>query len=329
MANYLSDARVNVKGAVEATKEWRHAYDGRDPPSSCLSSKSSIHCLMFLVYFVVCKNFLTLGEGGVPRECYQVEVATDALAALSASKPIETATSSGYTSLALNSSPSPSTGAPLSLTAEEDREFWNLMCEPPGGGALTRAVLRRLRQVDEMSDSSMASNGSGGGGGPRRTSVMAPTAGIESSEEDVADPTVNSLGCFMDFLLEKIELIPNSSLATNLLVTSILTQLACYPQPLLRSILTMTDLRLQPGVRSLPVAVAALRTRLDNVMPTLAGADEAIAAARKFLEERVNEKPLVADTSKSAIGKRMATPAAVAATISHIGRKPLHASFSV
>jgi hypothetical protein len=45
--------------------------------------------------------------------------------------------------------------------------------------------------------------------------------------------------------------------------------------------------RLQPSVRGLFSAIASVRQKLDNIMPTLTGAEEAVQLARKFLVDRV------------------------------------------
>ena len=94
-------------------------------------------------------------------------------------------------------------------------------------------------------------------------------------------------GPFLDFLMEKIELMPTNSFATNLLVTGIISQLASYPQPLLRSVLIHPDVVLQPSIRGLFNAVASLRQKLDVIMPTFPNSEEAIHAVRKCLSERV------------------------------------------
>jgi len=44
---------------------------------------------------------------------------------------------------------------------------------------------------------------------------------------------------------------------------------------------------LQPSVRGLFSAIASVRQKLDNIMPTLTGAEEAVQLARKFLVDRV------------------------------------------
>ena len=133
--------------------------------------------------------------------------------------------------------------------------------------------------------------------------------------------TVHSFisGPFLDLLFEKIELMPTNNLATNLLVTGVISQLASYPQPLLRSVLLHPDLILQPSIRGLFTAIASLRysyqfiistiklikivesmsnhfqiskfmffrQKLDNIMPTLPGAEEGVRTARKFLSEKL------------------------------------------
>jgi len=320
LLRYLRDAKERVHAKREACAQWRHRYDGLDPQPGSLPSQPDS-----LLPTVVATTATDADE-----------VATDAVAELpverepkQSSAKTETAVSSGYTSLiglgGQGASPSPSPSGPVSLTAEEDREFWNLM----SGGKVKR-------QTDEMSEGSLgATSEKSGGSSPldravilaaqralRRASVHALSEPATPPEaDDVPDKAVNSLGGFLDFLLEKIELMPNSTLSTNLLATSILSQLASYPQPILRSALTMTDLRLQPGVRSLPVAVAALRSRLDNVMPTMMGADEAITAARKFLEGRVSSSE-DGKTGPARTPRKLPLPSAsVAATISQIGQE--------
>jgi hypothetical protein len=115
-------------------------------------------------------------------------------------------------------------------------------------------------------------------------------------------------GSFLDLLFEKVELMPTNNLATNLLVTSTLTQLASYPQPLLRAVLIHPDIVLQPSVRGLFTAIASLRQKLDNIMPTLVGADEAMVAAKKYLNDRLTVQ-----------SKRRDSNVSVVSTITHLG----------
>ncbi|CDQ85188.1 unnamed protein product [Oncorhynchus mykiss] len=58
-------------------------------------------------------------------------------------------------------------------------------------------------------------------------------------------------GPFMVVLFAKLENMLQNSLYVNILLTGILGQLACYPQPLLRSFLLNTNMVFQPSVKSL------------------------------------------------------------------------------
>lgn len=67
-----------------------------------------------------------------------------------------------------------------------------------------------------------------------------------------SDPSFSSsLGPFMVVLFTKLENMLQNSLYVNILLTGIVAQLACYPQPLLRSFLLNTNMVFQPSVKSL------------------------------------------------------------------------------
>lgn len=55
----------------------------------------------------------------------------------------------------------------------------------------------------------------------------------------------------MVVLFTKLENMLQNSLYVNILLTGIVAQLACYPQPLLRSFLLNTNMVFQPSVKSL------------------------------------------------------------------------------
>ena len=52
-------------------------------------------------------------------------------------------------------------------------------------------------------------------------------------------------------IFTKLDSMMENSLYVNLLLTGIVSRLACYPQPLLRSFLLNTNMVFQPSVRSL------------------------------------------------------------------------------
>lgn len=64
-------------------------------------------------------------------------------------------------------------------------------------------------------------------------------------------PCVLPAGPFISVVLSKLENMLENSLHVNLLLIGIITQLASYPQPLLRSFLLNTNMVFQPSVRSL------------------------------------------------------------------------------
>lgn len=90
--------------------------------------------------------------------------------------------------------------------------------------------------------------GSGGSCGPSAASVVG---------EDIPGalpalkPCVLPAGPFISVVLSKLENMLENSLHVNLLLIGIITQLASYPQPLLRSFLLNTNMVFQPSVRSL------------------------------------------------------------------------------
>lgn len=55
----------------------------------------------------------------------------------------------------------------------------------------------------------------------------------------------------MTALFGKLENMLHNSLYVNFLLTGLVAQLACYPQPLLRSFLLNTNMVFQPSVKSL------------------------------------------------------------------------------
>lgn len=176
-------------------------------------------------------------------------------------------------------------------------------------------VIQKMQFHDEIS---LSSHGNTSHTGSDITSYVHSPRDMNLSQNvtnDDIDLTVTSLGCFLDLLLEKVELMASNNLITNLLVTSILSRLASQPQPILRSVLLQPDVIFQPSVRGLYTAIASLKQKLDNIMPTLVGADEAIHLSRKFLMERTEDKKVEAK------GRRKDSTTSMASTISHLGQE--------
>lgn len=64
-------------------------------------------------------------------------------------------------------------------------------------------------------------------------------------------PPTLPAGPFVSVLFGKLENMLHNSLYVNFLLTGLVAQLACYPQPLLRSFLLNTNMVFQPSVKSL------------------------------------------------------------------------------
>ncbi|NWV00527.1 F16A1 protein, partial [Upupa epops] len=71
-------------------------------------------------------------------------------------------------------------------------------------------------------------------------------------------------GPFMSVVLSKLENMLENSLHVNLLLIGIITQLASYPQPLLRSFLLNTNMVFQPSVCSLYQVLASVKNKIEH-----------------------------------------------------------------
>lgn len=80
----------------------------------------------------------------------------------------------------------------------------------------------------------------------------------------------------------------------NLALCSIISRLACYPHPLLRSLLLNPYLVLQPSVPSLVLSIATLKQRIDNALRVNDNAASLLEAARLELKNF-----LVQDSAKN------------------------------
>ncbi|XP_023342379.1 FTS and Hook-interacting protein homolog isoform X2 [Eurytemora carolleeae] len=171
----------------------------------------------------------------------------------------------------------------VTLSPEEETEFWSAV----GGSEITKerlkTVLARIQHEDRLSLSSLCSDELS----PR------PSLPLEDRPHlnDILHPSPSSspsLGPFLTSLLTSVQNFEQNKLAFNLRVTAIISKLAAFPQPLLRCILTHPDIIVQPSCTTLIQAICTARSRLDSVMPGLLGAEEAVRQARQFLQDRLS-----------------------------------------
>ncbi|XP_073897384.1 FHF complex subunit HOOK-interacting protein 1A isoform X2 [Castor canadensis] len=85
-----------------------------------------------------------------------------------------------------------------------------------------------------------------------------------ASQHPVKTQSVPFTGPFISVVLSKLENMLENSLHVNLLLIGIITQLASYPQPLLRSFLLNTNMVFQPSVRSLYQVLASVKNKIEQ-----------------------------------------------------------------
>ncbi|KAJ8282259.1 hypothetical protein COCON_G00047780 [Conger conger] len=93
-------------------------------------------------------------------------------------------------------------------------------------------------------------------------------------------------GPFVAVLFAKLECMLQNSLYVNILLTGILTQLACYPQPLLRSFLLNTNMVFQPSVKSLIQVLGSVKNRIEAFAATQEDFPAMLRKARRYLVAR-------------------------------------------
>ncbi|KAI3375536.1 hypothetical protein L3Q82_003870 [Scortum barcoo] len=90
-------------------------------------------------------------------------------------------------------------------------------------------------------------------------------------------------GPFISVLLSRLENLLENSIAVNLLVTGILSQLASYPQPLLRSFLLSTDANNQPNVRTLYQVLVSVHNQIERYVEARPDYPALVTQAWRFL----------------------------------------------
>ncbi|XP_057582578.1 FHF complex subunit HOOK-interacting protein 1A isoform X2 [Hippopotamus amphibius kiboko] len=119
-------------------------------------------------------------------------------------------------------------------------------------------------------------------------------------------------GPFISVVLSKLENMLENSLHVNLLLIGIITQLASYPQPLLRSFLLNTNMVFQPSVRSLYQVLASVKNKIEQFASGERDFPGLLIQAQQYLLFRVDlsdpspeapTKDPVPDASKRGSGK--------------------------
>ncbi|KAL0985517.1 hypothetical protein UPYG_G00157910 [Umbra pygmaea] len=93
-------------------------------------------------------------------------------------------------------------------------------------------------------------------------------------------------GPFMMVLFAKLENMLQNSLYVNILLTGLLSQLACYPQPLLRSFLLNTNMVFQPSVKSLIQVLGSVKNRIEAFAASHEDFPAMLRKAQRYLAAR-------------------------------------------
>lgn len=99
-------------------------------------------------------------------------------------------------------------------------------------------------------------------------------------------------GPFISVVLSKLENMLENSLHVNLLLIGIITQLASYPQPLLRSFLLNTNMVFQPSVRSLYQVLASVKNKIEQFASVERDFPGLLLQAQQYLLFRVDMSDL-------------------------------------
>ncbi|XP_076857755.1 FHF complex subunit HOOK-interacting protein 1B [Brachyhypopomus gauderio] len=138
--------------------------------------------------------------------------------------------------------------------------------------------------------------------GPRRTDEECPpqendqgaaepkpdgSSGPFSPARPLVQPAAQPyIGPFMTVIFSKLECMMQNSLYVNILLTGIVFQLACYPQPLLRSFLLNTNMVFQPSVKSLIQVLGSVKNRIETFAAMHEDFPAMLRKAHRFLVAR-------------------------------------------
>uniref|UniRef100_A0A9J7X0V9 FHF complex subunit HOOK-interacting protein 1B n=1 Tax=Cyprinus carpio carpio TaxID=630221 RepID=A0A9J7X0V9_CYPCA len=104
--------------------------------------------------------------------------------------------------------------------------------------------------------------------------------------QPLAQPYTGSQCPFITVLFNKLESMMQNSLYVNILLTGVVFQLACYPQPLLRSFLLNANMVFQPSVKSLIQVLGSVKNRIEAFAAAHEDFPAMLRKARRFLVAR-------------------------------------------
>ncbi|XP_056156780.1 LOW QUALITY PROTEIN: FHF complex subunit HOOK-interacting protein 1A-like [Lampris incognitus] len=137
----------------------------------------------------------------------------------------------------------------------------------------------------------------------------------EGEEERDGRHGISFTGPFISVLLSRLENLLENSIAVNLLVTGILTQLASYPQPLLRSFLLNTHTHCRPNARTLYQVLVSVRAQIERYMSDRPDYAALVTQAWRFLLAKDQDNKVKESLQSSQGGDIMAAEGALAGAL--------------
>ncbi|XP_078514834.1 FHF complex subunit HOOK-interacting protein 1B [Lissotriton helveticus] len=121
--------------------------------------------------------------------------------------------------------------------------------------------------------------------GPSKTDILSQilTSPLRTLGQPLSQPFT---GPFVAVLFAKLENMMQNSLYVNFLLTGILAQLACHPQPLLRSFLLNTNMVFQPSVKSLIQVLGSVKNKIEAFAASQEDFPTLLFKAKKYLIAR-------------------------------------------
>ncbi|XP_067641317.1 FHIP family protein GG24907 isoform X3 [Eurosta solidaginis] len=108
---------------------------------------------------------------------------------------------------------------------------------------------------------------------------------LDFSEDLFAQGTV-SLGPFLNAIWGKLQTFTSNTLYVNLHLTGLITRLACYPLPLVHSILLRPDIVITSDTPSFHQMLRILKQQIDAELPMCEDSLEIVDVARSYLIDR-------------------------------------------
>ncbi|MBW02317.1 FTS and Hook-interacting protein, partial [Eschrichtius robustus] len=278
---YLREARLGVDRCVQACRTWSAPYDGERPPPepSPVGSRTKKRSLLPE------EDRDNAGEG----EVEELGRGAQALGAREGPGHLPPPQ--------LNGVPGPWPEGAKKVRRVPQEGAGELLEGTSEGVAGLESFGQELRELEVA-----LSNGGAGSEPPLEPSL--PLEEEEAYESFTCPPeppgpflssplrTLNQLpsqpftGPFMAVLFAKLENMLQNSVYVNFLLTGLVAQLACHPQPLLRSFLLNTNMVFQPSVKSLLQVLGSVKNKIESFAASQEDFPALLSKAKKYLIAR-------------------------------------------